>query len=92
MSDVGEDYREMRKITYAQKTEQRERRTKDILALREAGFIIREITPYQFRVNERLDLFPTWGKWHDIKKNERGAYVGEPVAKFVKLFPFEDIN
>ncbi len=29
---------------------------------------------YQYRINDRIDLYPVNGRFHDIKKNERGQY------------------
>jgi len=36
---------------------------------------IQELTRYQIRLNDVLDLYPTGQKWHDIKTGERGIYV-----------------
>jgi len=39
------------------------------------GYQVKELTPYQYRINETLDLFITNNKYHDLKNNERGEYT-----------------
>lgn len=41
-------------------------------------FTVKKITPYQYRINGVLDLFPTNDKYHHITKNERGTYGSQP--------------
>jgi hypothetical protein len=48
------------------------------------GFSIHEFTPYHFRINEILDVYPVNQRWHDIKANERGSYYD--IFDFVKKF------
>lgn len=48
------------------------------------GYQIRRFTPYHFRINDRLDIFPVNRRWHDIKENRRGGY--DDVFKFVSKF------
>ena len=74
MSDIGDVYRAMR-------DEQRERRaarlpirTDEILALQDAGFTVRKLTDYQFRVNEAVDLYPIHRRYHFLKSHRRGQY------------------
>lgn len=38
------------------------------------GFEVRQLTPYHYRVEGRLDLYPKRRRWHDIKTNTRGSY------------------
>ena len=71
----------------AQKVRRTERlpvRTAAILALKKSNFKIRKLSDYQFRINERLDLYPIHNRYHDIKTKERGGYGG--VRKFVMKF------
>ncbi len=49
--------------------------TDSILEMQEHGYTVERLSPYQWRVNERLDLYPTNRKYHDIIKNERGYYT-----------------
>lgn len=74
MGDMGEIFREMRE-------EQKERRAKrlpvraaQILSLRDKGYMVEELSPYQFRVNGIVDLYPTHNRYHHLKSNRRGGY------------------
>lgn len=55
---------------------QREKATESILMLRDEGYKIARLTQFQWRVNDRLDLFPTNKKYHDTLTNERGDWQG----------------
>lgn len=55
---------------------QRQNGTDSILALQDEGYKITRLSPFQWRVNDRLDLFPTNRKYHDTLKNERGDWQG----------------
>lgn len=57
--------------------------------LRRLGYEVHQFTPYQFRIEGRLDVYPVNRKWHDIKSNKRGSY-GD-VIEFVRTF-FNDTN
>ena len=47
----------------------------DINGIEKAGFTIRRLTAYCYRINERLDLYPTKKRWFDIDTKERGGYM-----------------
>jgi hypothetical protein len=47
-----------------------------ILALADHGFSVTKMTQYQFRVDDRLDLYPVNRRWHDVVMNTRGDYDG----------------
>lgn len=49
-------------------------RVKEILDLRTKGFKVVELTPYQYRINGFLDLYPKNGRFHDLRTGERGNY------------------
>jgi hypothetical protein len=49
-------------------------RIKDIESLRRKGYKVRMITPYQFRINDALDLFPTHQRFHNLRTQKRGSY------------------
>jgi hypothetical protein len=65
---------------------QRAQRIKELLKLKKEGFEIVELTPYQFRVNERLDIYPTRAKWHDVRLETRGDFLGVKADIFVKKY------
>lgn len=49
-------------------------RTQEILDLRGDNFDVRPLTEFQFRVDGRLDLYPTHRRYHDITSGHRGTY------------------
>lgn len=49
-------------------------RTK-LLYLLKAKYTVQELTEFQWRINNHIDIYPVNGKWHDIKKNERGVFL-----------------
>lgn len=57
--------------TYPQKLVQR------ILALRRKEWHVEELTPYQFRIENKLDLYPVTGRYHDLRINRRGWIPSE---------------
>lgn len=54
----------------------------DILALDFYGYTVIEITPYHFRINGIMDLFPMSMKYHFIPTKKRGFYPKD-VMKFL---------
>lgn len=56
----------------------------EIERLKTKGYRIHEFTPYQFRINDVLDIYPMNKKWHDLVNNKRGAYT--EVFSFVSAF------
>jgi len=57
-----------------------------IIELRNAGFEVVEITPFQYRINECLDIYPQNKRYHDIIKNERGDIRGIKFSDFVRKY------
>jgi hypothetical protein len=55
--------------------------------LQDKGFEIKDLNNgYQYRINGKLDIFPTNRNYHDIKNNERGGYKN--LVGFVNSFNF----
>jgi hypothetical protein len=53
----------------------RDNRTADIKQIAEHyGLSIRQLTPYQYRVAEAVDFYPTNGRVHFLKTNRWGDY------------------
>jgi hypothetical protein len=71
MGPVWKAYREAQQARRARRLPER---TEEILRLRADNFRVRRLTNYQYRVDERLDLFPIHRRYHDIKVNKRGTY------------------
>lgn len=67
-----------------------ERRKTYLPELARAGYTVRKITPYQFRIDDRLDVYPTNARWHDIKTGKRGGFEGKNLARFVRTY-FKEI-
>lgn len=77
MIDENEEtelWKEYRRIKQAEARGRLQVRSSEIKALRSNGFDVRELTPYQFRVDGQLDLFPTHKRFHFILGNKRGGY------------------
>ena len=57
-------------------------RTKQILSLRNLGYKIAKKTPYQFRINDVIDVYPIHNRYHNIKTGKRGGY--RDIIEFIK--------
>jgi hypothetical protein len=58
------------------------KRIQEIRNLRKKGHVVKELTPFQFRVDNTVDLYPVNCKFHNIKTQERG------IVKNFKTLPF----
>jgi len=64
---------------------------KAIEAIRKKGYDVQEFTPYHFRVEGKLDIFPNdkmyrpW-KWHDTRNGMRGALDKHTAIQFVSSY------
>lgn len=45
---------------------------KIVESLRLQGYSIRHVSPYQIRINEMLDIYPSNKRWHFLGDNSRG--------------------
>jgi len=68
-------WRDHRQAQQARRRMRLPKRTDEIVALRNKNFDVRELTPYQFRVDGRLDLYPIHRRYHDTQTGERGNYT-----------------
>jgi len=87
MSEEGEIWRDYKEEQQARRLKRLPIRTRQIIGLKESGFTVRQLTPYQFRINENIDVFPIHNRFHDIKKNRRGGYkdINLFVSKYKNL-------
>ncbi len=46
----------------------------EIQALHKRGYLVEKKTPYQFRIECVLDLYPTRKRFHNIANQQRGEY------------------
>lgn len=60
-----EDWRDIRKF--------RTKSLTDLDWLSKCGFDVVELTPYHFRIDGKLDIYPTSGAYHDLINNVRGV-------------------
>ena len=57
-----------------------------IKEFRRLGFEVREITPYQFRFNDCLDIYPSNKRYHELAKRSRGDIRGKSFDQFLREF------
>jgi len=55
------------------------------------GFKVRKINAFQYRINERLDIFPSNKKYLDIKIYKGGSIRGIKFSDFIVKY-FNDIK
>lgn len=86
MSDLADDSAALKEHNREVRERQRDKRTKQILSLAKEGFRVQRLTEYQYRINGCLDLYPTWAKWHDVRRNQRASFKGWDAGHFVRTF------
>ena len=57
-----------------------------IKEFRRLGFEVREITPYQFRFNDCLDIYPSNKRYRELVKRSRGDIRGKSFDQFLREF------
>lgn len=89
MNETAEMWRMYRQDLRARRAKRRTHNTPDVLALRDAGYTVREVSPFHFRVNDTLDLFPTNRRFHWLPTNRRGFYTSaaECCRQFLGVRP-----
>lgn len=80
VSEMGDDFRAMREARQEMRASRLPGRQQEILILRTHGFRVRKVTDYQFRINERLDLYPTRRRFHHLASGRRGGYSSALAA------------
>ena len=83
MGTMADDFKFMHDRNHQVKVSQRDKRTQHLMELIQEGWDIVQLTPNQFCVRGRLDIFPTWAKWHDIKRGRRGEFKGINTKQFI---------
>lgn len=51
--------------------------------LRAKGVSVVEITPYQFRFDGKIDIYPSNKRYHDLRNNHRGDLRGIDIKGFL---------
>lgn len=83
--DLGATFRALREYNREQRAIRRDDGVAALDQLTAAGYQVEQITDYQFRVDGRLDLYPTRRRWHLHKGgNRRGGYGQEGVLAAVE--------
>ena len=78
MSDDNEETALWTEYRRAQRDRRRARlpgRVEDIQHLVAKGFTVAELTPYHYRVDGALDLFPVHRRYHHLPSGKRGGYT-----------------
>lgn len=83
-SENGELWKEYRRAQQQRRSDRLGPRTDEILALKGKGFDVRELTPYHFRIDGKLDLFPIHRRYHFVAENVRGGYR-DPLSAAVRF-------
>jgi hypothetical protein len=79
-------------MSYDYHKEQRRDGGKKLIAEVLKDYTVRDINQgYCFRVNGSLDLYPTSGKFHNIRTNVRGRYPNKEAGKLI-AFVVEQMN
>ena len=87
MSDAMDGYRDLQEMRREDNALKRSENTPDIVGLARLGYDVRMITEYHFRIDGRLDLFPTRGRWHNLKTGKRGNYQSAAAIAVSHLGP-----
>lgn len=69
----AEDFKEIREAQQKRRAERLVGRQKEIEELAPI-YQVKKLTPYQYRINGVLDLYPIHRNYHNIKTNKRGTY------------------
>lgn len=71
MSENSEDWRDYRESQKKRRKERLPIRVAEIMSL---PFKVQKLTEYQFRVEDKVDLFPVHRRYHILKTGKRGDY------------------
>lgn len=85
---TSEDFQDHREDLRKRKQATNDRNLDSLLQLRSEGFRIHKLNTNSYRINERLDVFTSSGKWFDVKTGKRGVAPNRDVVSFVKGFNF----
>lgn len=48
------------------------------------GFVVEEISPFQYRFNDSVDVYPSNKRYHDLIKKVRGDIRGKTFEQFLR--------
>lgn len=78
----AEDYRERREAQQERRRNRLPERQREIEALA-PQHQVEKLTPYQYRIDGVIDLYPIHRRWHWLETNKRGSYrsISEIIKK-----------
>jgi hypothetical protein len=50
------------------------------------GFEVKEVSPFQYRFNDCVDIFPSNKRFYDLKTRERGDIRGKNLNQFLREY------
>lgn len=81
---VKEGWRDHKEDMENMRRRRRDQFAKVIKEFRDLGFEVEKISPYQFRFNDSIDIYPSNKKYHNLKTKVRGEIRGVNVGKFLR--------
>lgn len=78
----ADDMKEYREAQQKRRAERLPVRQAEIEALAEAGYAVKKLTDYQYRINDTYDLYPIHNRWHHLKSGKRGG--ARNLSEFIK--------
>ena len=82
MSDMSEAWNEYKTAQQERRIQRLPIRKAEILSLRNLGHKVRQLTPFQYRIDEVIDVYPIHNRYHDLKTGKRGGY--KSITEFIK--------
>lgn len=73
-NDTTDLWRSYRKQQQARRARRLPARSQEIMDLARAGFEVKRVTDYQFRVDGQVDFYPVHRRFHHLKTGKRGSY------------------
>ena len=90
MSETN-DWKQYREEQQARRSERLPIRTQEILSLRDRGYQVSKLSDYQFRIDDRVDVYPIHRRFH-ILGGRRGTYAVGRLADFINDLLRHDVT
>lgn len=74
MSETAEVFKAIRERSQLARAKRRAHEVSKLDHLLELAYEVQEFTPYHFRIEGVLDIYPTNKKYHDLRTGKRGYY------------------
>jgi len=86
MDNDKENWRRHKEDMRIMRDRRRQRLKEAIRNFRGMGFEVVEISPYQYRFNNTLDIYPSNKRFHDLTKDTRGDIRDQNFDQFLRHF------